>query len=155
MEPPVDHAHVKAAAAATAAAGRRRGDPARPAAVEAIYAVAHWLLSRERTVDAAKVFRVMLRAAPRDERGWLGLGLCHERIDQLRIAAELYGAGSVIAGGACSVSVRCLVARARVFSSIGRDAEIDSILTVAEHAAVAANDEELVALVAGERARMS
>jgi hypothetical protein len=152
MEPIVDHA---SATSATSAAPGRRGDAARPATIEAIYAVAHWLLSRERTADAAKVFRVMLRAAPRDERGWLGLGLCHERIDQLRIAAELYGAGSVIAGGACSVSVRCLVARARVFASIGRDAEIDSILAVAERAAVAANDDDLVALVAGERARTS
>jgi tetratricopeptide (TPR) repeat protein len=129
--------------------------PSRPAAVEAIYATAHWLLARERPADAAKVFRVMLRVAPRDERAWLGLGECHERIDQLRIAAELYGAGSVIAGDARSVSVRCLLARARTMGKLGRSGEIDRILDAAERAASEQDDDSLVALVASERRRFS
>jgi hypothetical protein len=133
-----------------------RGAPrARPTTVEAIYATAHWLLARERAADAAKVFRVLLRVAPRDERGWLGLGECHERIDQMRVAAELYGAGSVIAGGVGSISVRCLLARARTLSKLGRSADIDWILDTAEHAAAAQENEELVALVAAERRRSS
>lgn len=123
--------------------------------VEAIYAVGHWLLGRERAADAAKVFRVMLRAAPRDERGWLGLGQCHERIDQLRVAAELYGAGSVIAGGPRSVSVRCLVARARVLAILGRDDDVEGSLALAERAAADSADEVLQSLVARERARQS
>ncbi|MGA7124102.1 MAG: hypothetical protein WBY94_28630 [Polyangiaceae bacterium] len=127
----------------------------RPSTVEAIYATAHWLLFRERVEDAAKVFRVMLRVAPHDERGWLGLGECHERIDQPRIAAELYGAGSVIAGGSRAVSVRCLVARARALAKVGPGAEIEGILDAAESAAAAQDDEELLALVADERRRLS
>jgi hypothetical protein len=137
----------------TASIGCRR--PARPHAVEAIYATAHWLLSRERAVDAAKVFRVMLRVAPRDERGWLGLGECHERIDQVRIAAELYGAGSVIAGGTRSVSVRCLLARARALCKLGRCDDIPWILDTAAQAAEAQENDELVSLVASERRRLS
>jgi hypothetical protein len=127
----------------------------RPDTIEAVYATAHWLLARERVADAAKVFRVLLQIAPRDERGWLGLGDCHERIQQLRIAAELYGAGSVIAGGARSVSVRCLLARARTMAKLGRTADIDWILDTAERAAAEQADEQLVDLVARERRRMS
>ncbi len=133
----------------------RHARPVRPAAVEAVYAVAHWLLARERAADAAKVFRLMLRMAPRDERAWLGLGECHERIDQFRIAAELYGAGSVIAGAPQSVSIRCLLARARVFATIGRGEDLEATLTLAERAAAVGQDESLIELVAGERARLS
>lgn len=139
----------------TASVRSRRANASRPATVEAIYATAHWLLARERAADAAKVFRVMLQIAPRDERSWLGLGECHERIDQLRIAAELYGAGSVIAGGARSVSVRCLLARARMMSRLGRSAEIEGILDTAERAAAEQAAEQLIALVASERRRLS
>jgi hypothetical protein len=139
----------------TAAIRNRRVRESRPATVEAIYATAHWLLARERPADAAKVFRVMLQVAPRDERGWLGLGECHERIDQVRIAAELYGAGSVIAGGARSVSVRCLLARARMMSRLGRCEEIEWILDTAEQAALEQADDQLIDLVACERRRLS
>jgi len=50
--------------------------------LEAVYAAGHWLLSCERIAEAAVAFCFMLRAAPTDERGWLGLGQCHERILQ-------------------------------------------------------------------------
>jgi hypothetical protein len=139
----------------TASIRNRRARASRPATVEAVYATGHWLLTRERAADAAKVFRVMLQIAPRDERGWLGLGECHERIDQFRIAAELYGAGSVIAGGARSVSVRCLLARARMMSRLGRCEEIEWILDTAEQAALEQADDQLIDLVACERRRLS
>lgn len=132
-----------------------RDSPPRPSAVEAIYAVAHWLLSRERPGDAARVFRVLLLVAPRDERGWLGLGECHERIEQLHIASELYGAGSVIAGGPRSMSVRCLLARARVLGKLGRGEDVAWVLETAEGAAAVQEDDELAALVAAERRRPS
>jgi tetratricopeptide (TPR) repeat protein len=119
--------------------------------VEAIYATGHWLLSCERVAEAATVFRVMLRTAPADERGWLGLGECHERIDQPRVALQLYGAGSVIAGRAGTGSVRCLLARARVLSRRGDDAEAEAALEAAEQAAVEDGDERLAALVLRER----
>jgi hypothetical protein len=135
-------------------AGPGRPRLPRPATIEAIYATAHWLLGRDRPADAAKVFRVMLRLAPRDERGWLGLGQCHERIDQNLIAAELYGAGSVIAGGARSLSVRCLVARARTMAQLGRSADVESMLDVAAQAAATHDDSELAALVERERRRL-
>lgn len=139
----------------TASIRSHRALPSRPATIEAIYATAHWLLARARPSDAAKVFRVMLRIAPRDERAWLGLGECHERIDQLRVAAELYGAGSVIAGGDGSLSVRCLLARARTMVRLGRGGEIDRMFDAAERAAAEQGDEQLAALVASERRRLS
>jgi hypothetical protein len=121
--------------------------------VEAIYAAGHWLLSRDRVADAAEVFRVMLKAAPRDERAWLGLGECHERISQPLIALELYGAGTVVAVVAGARSVRCFLARARILSKVGRDA--DGALDAADVAADQAGDEELMALARRERARLS
>lgn len=124
--------------------------PAETQAVEAIYATGHWLLTRERPVDAARVFRVMLHAAPADERGWLALGECHERIGQHRIALELYGTGSVLAASA----VRCHIARARILYLLERDAEGDAALEAAEQLAIAREDDELLVLVARERARL-
>jgi hypothetical protein len=124
-------------------------------AVEAVYATAHWLLGRDRPSDAAKVFRVMLQMAPRDERAWLGLGECHERIEQPRIAAELYAAGSVIAGRPGSVSVRCLLARARAMARLGRTRDVESVLDIAERAAAEQTDAQLVDLVASERRRLA
>ncbi len=125
----------------------------RDAAVEAIYAAGHWLLVRERVAEAAKVFRLLLRAAPKDERGWLGLGECHERVTQPRVAIELYGAGSIAAGRNGSTSVRCLLARARAQFKLGTDA--GETLAAASTAAAEQDDEELMALVAHERSRLS
>jgi hypothetical protein len=121
--------------------------------IEAIYAAGHWLLSRDRVAEAAEVFRVMLKAAPRDERAWLGLGECHERISQPLIALELYGAGTIVAVTAGAQSVRCFLARARILSKVGRDA--DGALDAADAAADQAGDEELTALACRERARLS
>lgn len=115
--------------------------------VEALYATGYWLLAHERVEDAAKVFRVMLHAAPRDERGWLGLGECHERAGQCRIALELYGAGSVVAES----PVRCLLARAHVLRADGFGGEADQAFDQAEKLATARSDDELMDLV--ERAR--
>jgi tetratricopeptide (TPR) repeat protein len=117
--------------------------------VEAIYATGHWLLEREHFENAAKVFRVMLHAAPRDERAWLALGECHERIGQPRIALELYGAGAVVA----SPSARCQLARARALRVLDRSDEADAALESALHLAADADDEDLLALALRERAR--
>lgn len=120
-------------------------DPA--GAVEQLYGVGFWLLGIERFADAALAFRTMLRVAPSDERGWLGLGGCHEKIGQFRIALELYGTGTVVA----PMSVRCQVARARLLKELDRPADADEAL--AEAAAIAADlsDDELVRLVKAER----
>jgi tetratricopeptide (TPR) repeat protein len=115
--------------------------------VEAIYATGHWLFEREQYVDAAKVFRVMLHAAPRDERGWLALGECHERIGQPRIALELYGAGSVVAGP----SARCALARARTLRMLDRQEDADDAFERAFQIAADAGDEELAGLARREK----
>ena len=88
-------------------------------ALEALYGVAYSFLDREQIEEAVRAFRVMVRFAPTDERGWLGLGLCHESIGQTDIASELYGAGSLVSDPR---SARCLVALARVLRQSGDDA---------------------------------
>jgi tetratricopeptide (TPR) repeat protein len=134
------------------AAIRGQGVPAYPPGVpkkEAIYAAGHLLLSQERYADAAKVFRAMLAEDPKDERGWLALGECHERIGQNRIALELYGTGSVLA----EASVRCHLARARALRLLDRDTEADDAMETADRVANERDDEDLSALVTREKGR--
>jgi tetratricopeptide (TPR) repeat protein len=129
-------------------APQRALPPAVPPTVEAIYAAGHWLLEQELPEKAAKVFRVMLHAAPGDERGWLGLGQCHERIGQHRIALEIYGAGSVAAGP----SPRCEIARGRALRALDRDDEADDAFENAMTLADAPDDEAVLAMArAGRR----
>lgn len=91
-------------------------------AIEAIYSIGHTLLEQQRAAEAAKVFRVMLRLVPVDERGWLGLGACHEELDELDIASELYGTGWTVAQ---PPSARCLYALSRIVGLLGDRASAD------------------------------
>jgi Flp pilus assembly protein TadD len=104
-----------------------------PRAIEAIYAIGHALLEQHRAHEAVKVFRVMMRLAPTDERAWLGLGMCHEELDQIDIASELYGVGSMVAQ---PPSARCLSALARTQRLLGNGQVADDYyaesLSVAE-----------------------
>jgi hypothetical protein len=119
----------------------------RARAIEGLYATAHWLLGRERFKDAADVFRAMVNTAPEDERGWVGLGMCHEGADQLRIAKEIYGAGVTLA----SSPVRCAVALVRVLKRLGDDDAAGEVLVMAEELADGSSDDDVKALVAFER----
>ncbi len=115
--------------------------------VEAIYAAGHLLHARERWADAAAVFRLMLRASPGDERGWLALGDCHHKAGQPLIALELYGAGTVAAAPAA----RCRLARVRLLRELGREDEADAwwdeLLGIAEQS----GDDTTRSLVEAER----
>ena len=102
------------------------------AALESLYATGHWLMSEDRYADASVVFRLMLRASPTDERAWLALGTCHERLGQNLVALELWGAGSIAAAPAR----RCTLARFRALWDADRLAEadeaFDELLAIAE-----------------------
>jgi hypothetical protein len=115
--------------------------------IEALYATGHWLVTRSRPEDAACVFRAMILLAPADERGWLGLGACHEAVDQPLLALELYGAAQVLLRRA----VRCRLARARVLRVIGLDDEADDALLGAEALADEIGDDTLIAMALTER----
>jgi tetratricopeptide (TPR) repeat protein len=115
-------------------------------AIEALYATAHWLLSRERTHDASDVFRAMAFFAPADERAWLGLGSCHELMGQPNLALEIYGVGSALAR-----SARCEVARSRTLRSTGREDAASEALERAESMAAEHDDDAALALVRQER----
>ncbi len=112
--------------------------------VEELYAAAHWFLAQERARDAGAVFRAMVLAAPADERGWLGLGACHERLDQLRMAREMYGLGRALA----APSVRCEIALSRVLRTLGEDDEAAEAVHRARE--IADSTGELHELVVGE-----
>lgn len=92
--------------------------------IDSLYSVAYALLDAERIRDATNAFRVMVRFAPLDERAWLGLGECHERVGEIEIASELYGAGASVSS---PPSARCFVALARLAR---RSGELDA---AAEH----------------------
>jgi Tfp pilus assembly protein PilF len=116
--------------------------------LESLYATGHWLYSQHRFKHAKNVFRAMVHLAPRDERGWLALGACHEAEDQLDIALELYTA----AVGMADVAPRCELARARVLKMKGRDAEAQHAVEEAARIAEELQDDELRCLAAHERA---
>jgi Flp pilus assembly protein TadD len=114
-------------------------------AVEALYATGHWLLSVERLSEAKDVFRTMLVIAPRDERGWLGLGHAHEGLADVVSAAKLYA----LASATLPTSVRCRVAYGRIMKSAGHlDAADDALCSALD---LADGDDELCRLVEHER----
>lgn len=113
---------------------------------DALYGVGHWLLEQERSEDAMHVFRTMLVLAPTDERAWLGLGACHENMNEPEKAARLYA----LAPRACAAPVRVAVALGRVLRKLDRDADADDAFATAAELADAAGDVELATLVAVE-----
>jgi tetratricopeptide (TPR) repeat protein len=115
-------------------------------AIEALYAAGHALLAQQRFADASCIYRAMLACAPSDERGWLALGTCHEKIRQYDIALQLYGVGHAMAGA----GVRCQLARARLFRKLGKRDEAEESLARARLRAQESADQELVNLVANE-----
>ncbi len=115
--------------------------------VAALYRTAHHLLQTGDPRRAASIFRTMITVAPGDERGWLGLGVCHEQVDQPEVAIEVYRSASfVLARGA-----RCELAAYRLLVEHGGDEEAaDFMLAQArEHA----DDELLEVVEAEEQAR--
>jgi tetratricopeptide (TPR) repeat protein len=124
------------------------GQPSQ-SAIEALYATGHWLYSQDRFTHAQNVFRAMVHLAPRDERGWLALGACHEAADQHDIALELYSAAVSVA----QTAPRCEIARSRILRRRGLDREARFALEEAARIAEELRDEELRRLVAAERRR--
>lgn len=118
--------------------------------LDTLYGFAWMLLDNQRIDDAMNVFRVIVRFAPTDERGWLGLGNCHELRDEEDIAAELFGAGSLATS---PPSARCLLALARIARRRGDATLNDESLDEAEERASASGDTDLCELVARERSR--
>ncbi len=92
----------------------------------------------------------MLHTSPSDERGWLGLGTCHERAGELNTAVRLYE----VARHACPGSVRARLALARVLRRVDREDEARSAYEAAGELADEADDLQLASSIAHE-ARLS
>lgn len=108
-------------------------------AADALYSVGFTLLEQGRPDDAAVLFRSMLVLDAGDERGWLALGTCHERIAQRAMAEELYAAGAHIARR----KTRCILAAARILTQQG-DARAEGMLDAAERYAETEDEAALV-----------
>lgn len=116
----------------------------KPLAIEAMYALGMWLLDGARDEDAAEPFRALVLTAPEDPRGWLGLGVVHERRGRTAAALVVYETGAL-----ASQSARCHVARARLYAAIGDDEAAADALDAAK--SVAGDDDEVLAWIARER----
>lgn len=116
-------------------------------AIEGVYATGHWLFSQERYKDTADVFRAMVTMAPEDERGWVGLGMCHEAFEQLRIAKEIFAAGTTLARS----PLRCAVALVRVLKRLGDEDAASEILAMADEMAERSMDDDAKLLVDEEK----
>ena len=113
--------------------------------VELVYATAFDLFQKEQYADAARVFRLMLRIAPTDGRGWTGLAECHEAIGQEALALEIFGAGTIAAR-----SARCAIGRARLLRKRDCDDEAAEALELARSLAEREDDDALLEVIACE-----
>ncbi|HEY3235616.1 MAG TPA: tetratricopeptide repeat protein [Polyangiaceae bacterium] len=114
---------------------------------ETLYAAGYFLFQQGNFADAAAVFRWMLQVAPTDERSWLALAECHERVHQPWIALELYSTGTV----AAEPSARCWLGRGRALSALERPDEAEAAFAEAVRLAQASNDVNLTELVEAVR----
>jgi len=111
--------------------------------IESLYKTAHWLVQSERYEDAACVFRAMMIGRPEDERGWLGLGACHEQMGDKDMALDLYETARTIA----SPAPRCELARAKILLERGEWRGAQSALSEAISIAPAEAANEIADLV--------
>lgn len=116
--------------------------------IDALYAAAHGFLQNGWLSQATSAFRVVIRHAPSDERGWLGLAACHEEMGDDTTALELYGAGAVVA---LPTSIRCLIGRARLLRRCGDPHAARECLDAAEALVSAHENEHLGLRIAEER----
>jgi tetratricopeptide (TPR) repeat protein len=112
-----------------------------------LYQNGYRLHAEERYPEAAAIFATMLRASPTDERGWLALGDCHEKLGQRRIALELYSAGSIAAAPA----PRCELSRFRALYDWHHVSEAQHAYDQALRIATVLGDETLFSIVENER----
>jgi tetratricopeptide (TPR) repeat protein len=124
----------------------KSGDAAQRA-IEGLYQEGFLLHTDERYAEAAAHFRAMLRAAPTDERGWLALGDCHEKLGQLRVALELYSAGTI----AAEPAPRCLLSRFRVLYDMNRPTDAERAYDQALEIATWREDDALGSIIENER----
>ncbi len=118
----------------------------RTKAIDAIYAAGHFLFTNDRVLEALDLFRTMMLAAPTDERGWLGLGACHEMLGEDDRALDIYR----IARRAISRHTRIEIAMARSFKARGEHGDAADAYARAAQCAEAENRNDLLAVIEQE-----
>ncbi len=117
-----------------------------PQRVSAIYTKGKQLLECSKHRDAAVVFRLMVYVAPADERGWLGLGLCHEGLNQELVARELYSLGA-----SATSSAKCFLACARLLARSDQSDLAQEQFEKAIHFATEREEWDIVSLATKEK----
>lgn len=117
--------------------------------LDALYAIGHRLIGQDRCRDALSLFHTMLLVEPRDERGWLALASCHEKLDEPEKAIAL----CELASSACEgKALRCAVALARLHKTRGDDDEAAATYEEAARIADVLDEPEMATLIAAEMA---
>jgi tetratricopeptide (TPR) repeat protein len=107
--------------------------------VETLYAAGFYLCERSRYADALRIFRALVLRAPMDERAWLALGHCKEKLDDPLTAIRLYAMGAV----AVPAAARCCAAAGRLLRESGDCDAAEAAFERAEAIAEASADPEL------------
>jgi Flp pilus assembly protein TadD len=121
-------------------------DSTAKSASDALYNTARWLLDNGRVRDAADVFRALATCAPREERAWLGLGVCHEQMDQGEVALQMYAVGQA----ASAPAPRCAFAMALLMRQMGDENEFQELIQSAAIAAELRGDSHIIDLIEAE-----
>jgi tetratricopeptide (TPR) repeat protein len=121
------------------------------AAADSLYAIGYEMYAVDRWRDAADVFRAMVLLWPLDERGWLGLGRCHDSVGEQPVALELLSLATV----AIPRSVRARLALAGILRDQARHDDADRLVDDAERLANDADQDDLLELVIAARRRTS
>lgn len=74
--------------------------PTSEAELEACYAVGRMCFERDDFKRAADLFRFITLTDPTNQKGWWGLGTCHEAIEDFAVAARIYEIGFRLSGEA-------------------------------------------------------
>jgi hypothetical protein len=113
--------------------------------ISGLYAAGNHFLENQRPLDAVHFFRTMLLHDATDERGWIALGVCHEELGQLGIAADIYAGGAL----AAKTKGRCLLALSAAKRELGQEAESEEALDLARACATQEGIEDLLELSFG------
>ncbi len=122
-----------------------RLSPSRAAVAERCYASAFRALEQSDLTHARRLFAILALLEPAQERGWVGLGVCHERTEHLQAAAALYALGNAFTG---SSSAWLSLGRARTLRALGRGGEAEAEFDRAE---LIADDVKVLEAIQEER----
>jgi Flp pilus assembly protein TadD len=123
---------------------KARIEASRRAMSEQCYASAYQALEKGDDLNAKRLFGMLAVMAPRDERPWIGLGVCSERKGDWPMAGAMYAMGTTFASGSAWASF----GRGRALKRMGRRDEARRAFDAGESKT---NDPALLSAIDEER----